>query len=66
MLQSNHTNKRTKEQKMSVIEIIENKIAHARNTAQGFDRLGMEDSSEMWWLVVGVLEGILIRAGEES
>ena len=51
---------------MSVIEIIENKIAHARNTAQGFDRLGMEDSSEMWWLVVGVLEGILIRAGEES
>jgi len=49
---------------MSLQEIITARYAHARNTAQEFDRLGMEDSAEMWWLVVGVLDGIMLDAGE--
>jgi hypothetical protein len=51
---------------MSLQEIITARIAHARNTAQGFDRLGMEDSAEMWWLVVGVLDGIMLDAEDNS
>jgi hypothetical protein len=50
---------------MSLMEIIEKRQAHARNTAQEFDRLGMEDSAEMWWLVVGVLDGVILEAKEQ-
>jgi len=48
----------------NIIEIIEKRIAHARNTAMEFDRLGMSESSETWWVVVGVLEGIFYDLGE--
>ena len=49
---------------MSLQETITARYAHARNTAIEFDRLGMDDSAEMWWLVVGVLDGIMLEAGE--
>ena len=46
---------------MSLQEIIENRLENARNTAKEFDRLQMESSAEMWWLVAGVLDGILLE-----
>jgi len=51
---------------MSLQEIITARHAHARNTAQEFDRLEMPDSAEMWWLVVGVLDGIMLDAEDNS
>jgi hypothetical protein len=58
--------KQTKGQKMSLQEIVNNRLAFARNTAQEFDRMGMSDSAEMWWLVAGVLDGIILESGGES